>query len=197
MNEQDTKAQILAAATAVFAEKGFAKASMNDIVRAAGLSKGGVYWHFKSKDAIVAAIFDQFFTGQLLVLDTVKNSDGSAGDKILQLAALTGGDLVDMAVQFPSPLEFYAMAAREEYLTQALQSYLIAYQEYMSAFIQQGIDEGDFREVDVADTAVTLGALFEGIFLLWAVYPTEIDMDRQLKTAVHLLLDGLRKAELK
>ena len=170
---------------------------MNDIVRAAGLSKGGVYWHFKSKDAIVAAIFDQFFTGQLLVLDTVKNSDGSAGDKILQLAALTGGDLVDMAVQFPSPLEFYAMAAREEYLTQALQSYLIAYQEYMSAFIQQGIDEGDFREVDVADTAVTLGALFEGIFLLWAVYPTEIDMDRQLKTAVHLLLDGLRKAELK
>ncbi|MCP5096180.1 MAG: TetR family transcriptional regulator, partial [Chloroflexi bacterium] len=42
MTEQDTKAHILATATAVFAAHGFAKTSMNDIVKATGLSKGGV-----------------------------------------------------------------------------------------------------------------------------------------------------------
>lgn len=193
MTEQDTKAQILAAATAVFAEKGFAKASMNDIVRASGLSKGGVYWHFKSKDAIVEAIFEQFFGGQLVVLDTVFHRSGSAAEKIMQLATLSGGDLVEIAEQFPSPLEFYALASRDEKLTLALQTYLGVYQERMGALIQQGIEEGEFRDVNPADTAVTLGALFEGIFLLWAVYPMKIDMDHQLETAVQLLLNGLRK----
>ncbi len=193
MTEQDTKAHILATATAVFAEKGFAKASMNDIVRASGLSKGGVYWHFKSKDAIVEAIFEQFFTGQLVVLDMVFSSSGSAGEKILQLAKISGSDLVEMAQHFPSPLEFYALASRDEKLTQVLQNYLEAYQEKMGLIIQQGIDAGEFQAVDAADTAVTLGAFFEGIFLLWAVYPTKIDMGRQVETAVQLLLDGLRK----
>ena len=71
MTDHESKAQILATAMTIFAEKGFAKASMNDVVRASGLSKGGVYWHFKSKDALVAAIFDQFFMEQLTLLDEV------------------------------------------------------------------------------------------------------------------------------
>ncbi len=193
MTEQDTKAQILAAATAVFAEKGFAKAGMNDIVRASGLSKGGVYWHFKSKDAIVEAIFEQFFTGQLAMLELVYNSPGSAGEKLLQLAKLSGSDLMEMVQQFPAPLEFYALASRDKVLTNALQTYLERYLERTCSMIQQGIDEGEFRAVQVADTAVTIAAIFEGILLLWAVYPTKIDMGQQVETAVQLLLDGLRK----
>ena len=57
----DTRQQILSAALALFAENGFSNVSINDIVRASGLSKGGVYWHFASKDEIITAIFEQFF----------------------------------------------------------------------------------------------------------------------------------------
>jgi len=195
MTEQDTKAQILAAATAVFAQKGFAKTSMNDIVRASGLSKGGVYWHFKSKDAIIEAIFEQFFTGQIEVLESVYNSPGSAGEKLLHLAILSGSDLMEMAQQFPSPLEFYALAARDNVLTDALQTYLERNLERTCSMIQQGIDEGEFRAVHVEDTAVTIAAIFEGILLLWAVYPTKIDIGQQVETAVQLLLDGLKRRE--
>ncbi|MDL1899078.1 helix-turn-helix transcriptional regulator [Anaerolineae bacterium CFX7] len=46
------KAQILDAAAAVFARKGFYQASMDDIVEEAGLSKGALYWYFKSKACI-------------------------------------------------------------------------------------------------------------------------------------------------
>jgi AcrR family transcriptional regulator len=195
MTEQDTKAHILAAATAVFAQKGFAKASMNDIVRASGLSKGGVYWHFKSKDAIVETIFEQFFAGQLGMLEVVLNHVGSASEKILHLATMSGGDLEEMIEQFPSPLEFYALASRDEKLTHSLQNFLEVYQERIGTIIQQGIDEGEFRAVDAAETAVTIGAIFEGTLLLWAVNPHSIDVGRQLETAVYLLLNGLHNKE--
>jgi AcrR family transcriptional regulator len=55
MNEQDARDQILNAALSLFARQGFAHTSMNDIVRESGVSKGGVNWHFQSKDALILA----------------------------------------------------------------------------------------------------------------------------------------------
>ncbi|MBW8806256.1 MAG: hypothetical protein AUG49_21820 [Catenulispora sp. 13_1_20CM_3_70_7] len=48
--------QILAAAQACFARKGFHATSMNDIFAEAGLSAGAVYSYFKSKDEIIATM---------------------------------------------------------------------------------------------------------------------------------------------
>lgn len=50
------RAQILDAARATFTERGFRQTSMDDILRAAGVSAGGAYRYFASKDEIMAAI---------------------------------------------------------------------------------------------------------------------------------------------
>lgn len=50
--------EILAAALQVFSEKGFAAARMDDIARVAGMSKGGLYTHFASKEDIFHALLD-------------------------------------------------------------------------------------------------------------------------------------------
>jgi len=56
----DRRRQILDAARARFAEHGFARTSMTDIVAASGLSTGAIYRYFTSKDEIVAAVCAQF-----------------------------------------------------------------------------------------------------------------------------------------
>ena len=192
MTEHESKVQILAAATAVFAEKGFAKASMNDIVRASGLSKGGVYWHFKSKDALVTAIFDQFFMEQLALLDTVIVGKGTAVAKLQQLAAFTSAGMTAVAAQFPSPLEFYALAAREESLKNNLQEHFQSYRTKIGKLVTQGITDGEFRSQNGEDVANTIIALFEGLLLMWAIAPDSIDLGTQVETAVQLLLQGLQ-----
>ncbi|MFD5826987.1 TetR/AcrR family transcriptional regulator [Lentzea sp. NPDC060358] len=48
--------QILDAAARLFAERGFARTSMNDVVREAGLSMGAVYRYFPSKADLVIAV---------------------------------------------------------------------------------------------------------------------------------------------
>lgn len=192
MTEHESKAHILAAAMIVFAEKGFAKASMNDIVQASGLSKGGVYWHFKSKSELITAIFDQFFVEQLALLDAVMVGQGTAVAKLNQLAALTSDGVAELAAQFPSPLEFYALAARDDSLQEHLQGHLQSYREKIKALVAQGIRDGEFRDLKSADVANTIMALFEGLLLLWAIAPESIDLSTQVKTAVQLLLQGLQ-----
>ena len=51
-----TRERILQAAMAVFAERGYQAASMDEIARRAGSSKGGVYFHFANKQAIFEAL---------------------------------------------------------------------------------------------------------------------------------------------
>ncbi|MCC6607335.1 MAG: TetR/AcrR family transcriptional regulator [Anaerolineae bacterium] len=194
MTEHESKAHIMATALAVFAEKGFAKASMNDIVRASGLSKGGVYWHFKSKDELIAAIFDHFFVEQLALLDVMLAGDGTAVAKLTQLATLTGQSVAAMASQFPSPLEFYALASREEGLQSTLQTHFQNYQTKIAALVDQGIAQGEFRSVDSQATAKTIIALFEGVLLIWAISPELVNLETQVETAVQLLLQGLQTA---
>ena len=46
----ETKKNILEAARAVFAEQGYAQASMRHIARASGISVGGLYLHFRNKE---------------------------------------------------------------------------------------------------------------------------------------------------
>jgi AcrR family transcriptional regulator len=55
----DRPAEILAAAMAVFAEKGFAAARLDEIARRAGVSKGALYLYFETKEEIFRAVVEQ------------------------------------------------------------------------------------------------------------------------------------------
>lgn len=179
-------------ATAVFAEKGFAQASMNDIVQATGLSKGGIYWHFKSKDDIISAIFQQYFEAQYHILESTLEGEGRASEKIIRLVHSAGADMEAVADQFPTSLEFYALAAKNELLRQQLESFFLTYREHIELLAQEAIANGEWAPYPVTEIANTVVSIFEGVLLIWNVVPDQVDLSVQLDTAVTLLLNGLR-----
>jgi len=54
-----TRAQLIDAATKVFAEQGYHAATVDQMVGEAGLSKGTFYWHFESKDELFGALLEE------------------------------------------------------------------------------------------------------------------------------------------
>jgi AcrR family transcriptional regulator len=56
-----TRSLLLDAAEEVFAEKGFTPASLDDIARAAGYTKGAIYKHFATKEELFLAVSDQYW----------------------------------------------------------------------------------------------------------------------------------------
>jgi len=56
-----SRARIVAAARALFAERGFSACRVADVARRAGMSPGNVYWHFDAKEAILRAILAEGF----------------------------------------------------------------------------------------------------------------------------------------
>ena len=68
MTDLETREVILKTAIRLLSQHGFASVSMNDVVRESGVSKGGVYWHFKNKDDLVLAVLDSLLCLMTLLL---------------------------------------------------------------------------------------------------------------------------------
>lgn len=56
---QETKQAIVQAAEHVFFERGVARTTLEDIARAAGVTRGAVYWHFRDKSDLFNAVHEQ------------------------------------------------------------------------------------------------------------------------------------------
>jgi AcrR family transcriptional regulator len=89
MTRPATRDKILRAAREVFAEKGYHRALVDDIVRASQTSKGAVYHHFPNKEALFLALVDEF-AGRLA--EAVAAAIGSARGALGKVeAAVTAG----------------------------------------------------------------------------------------------------------
>ena len=58
-DSERTRARILASALALFAKKGYVHTTFTDIAARLGMTKGAVYWHFESKQALLMALIDE------------------------------------------------------------------------------------------------------------------------------------------
>ena len=182
---------ILEAAIAVFAQHGFDAATTDDIARAAGLSKGGLYWHFKSKDDILAAILMQIFDQELGVLQQLIAAEGAAAPRLREMVAHGVAAVQQLEALLPVMLEFYALAARRGDVRQFLQRYYQRYHQLLTQLIGQGFARGEFRYGTAEAAAITLIAQLEGLGLIWAIAPELAPLADRSQMAIELLIRGL------
>ncbi len=185
--------QILDTAAAIFARYGFHQARMDDIVQASGLSKGAIYWYFKSKDEIIIALLQRFFGQELAGAQALLDDPNPVGERLLQISRQIIADTLHVTTIGLIPLfyEFYAMAQREGQVREFIRTYFFAYRDLLSTLIRQGIARGEFRPIDAEQAATTLCALYEGTLLIWGVVPEGIDLEQQVLAAVRLLIAGI------
>jgi AcrR family transcriptional regulator len=77
--------QILDGARASFLQFGFAKTSIDDIGKRAGVSRPLVYRKFKNKEEILAAVFDDLFFGRYEQVEEIVSGRGSKRDKLFRV----------------------------------------------------------------------------------------------------------------
>jgi AcrR family transcriptional regulator len=80
-----TRAAIVQAAKRLFGERGFADTTMDNVAAAAHVAKGAVYHHFKTKEALFEAVFDEVSRDLVIEVDRAARSENDA------LAAMAAG----------------------------------------------------------------------------------------------------------
>jgi AcrR family transcriptional regulator len=81
--ESARQAHVLETALTVFLRHGFRKTSMEDIAQAAGISRQGIYLHFKDKDAIFRASIEKSLDDGLQAANRILDDDDLAPEEKL------------------------------------------------------------------------------------------------------------------
>lgn len=154
--------EILDAALAEFTDRGFDAARVEDIARRAGISKGGVYLYFQSKEALLKALIEAKvapIAQQLAMLAQGGKADPLAALRLMaRVAAARLQDASIIAVprlviglsgRFPELADFY----RTHVVERARGA--------LEQLIEAGMKAGQFRRVDVRSVArAFIGPLF-------------------------------------
>lgn len=109
-----TRARLIAAAAEVFAEHGIARASLEEISRRAGYTRGAFHWHFSTKEELLLAVLRERLAQRIAATDRVAESAQNLLEFNREQRASTpsfaSGERRDWALLL---LEFWLTAARD------------------------------------------------------------------------------------
>jgi len=185
------KTHILKAALTCFSSKGYYQSTMDDIVREAGLSKGGVYVHFSSKRELFLALFD-WATDEMGILQSLTTTGATAHEKLVNALAGMITSVTSSTFQKTSPLllDIWLQNLHDADLKQMVASQYTQFRQPLIQIIEEGITDGTFKPVDAASLANILLAAFDGLMVQELVDESSVSWTAISQT-LHTLVGGL------
>lgn len=192
-SEETRRAQLLEAAKRCFAAQGYHETKVDDIVREAGLSKGALYWYFKSKEELLDNLCD-CYSADLKDLFLKATQTGDIDP--LYLMVEVGAAMLAQATGDPDRrliwMEHWSLAVRHP---QSQAKHAALYQQWLDLIVpllERSIAEGKLKPLDPRQLVISFMALFDGLILLQAFRP-ELDVQTTWRSSIQMLIDGIKQ----
>ena len=187
--------QILDAAAAVFARRGFRAATMDEVAAAAGVAKGTLYLSYSSKEDLFFALFAAFADEAMAAPPALPA--GTAPDQVIGLLVEIGTRLDRDSLLVPLTLEFWSAAGVEATRARFADRYaamLDAFRGALVGILRGGEARGEVRRGLPLDAIVSsLLATIDGL-IVQAWVDRDLSIAETLRAALPPLLDGIRPA---
>jgi AcrR family transcriptional regulator len=156
----DPTDEVLRAASTLISELGVGGTTMSRIAKASGLGPSSLYYYFRSRDEIVAALVARANVVPLDLIDRLTKDGGSIPAKLFQFVA---GDVEALCLLPFDINEVHRIAARDRDRFADYWKERARLERKLAALIRQGIDGGHLRPVDAPLVAVTIMSNDEGV----------------------------------
>jgi TetR/AcrR family transcriptional regulator len=175
---EESRAAILKAAVAEFAEHGIAGARTDAIARAAHVNKALLYYYFKDKDALYEAVLDHVFSGLRARVMPVLESKLPPRQKMLEYLGAYF-DYIAANPRFPRVVqaEWMRSGAGTARMQRVAQEYFRPIFGKLVGVLQEGIAAGEFRAVNPMDFLPSVAAVIVFYFTAAPLMKTLMKMD--------------------
>ncbi len=195
---EDRAPEIARAALDLFVTKGFAATKLEDVARAAGVSKGLPYLYFKNKEELFKAVIVEAIGEPLVRANELVDSFGGTTEELLriltakfrQFAESPVGGVIKLilaeAGNFPDVARFYC------------ENFDLRGRELFAKMLRRGVARGEFGPIADIDMTAVLLVQPLAMHAVWlrsiAPYDDDkpIDSDRFYASYLDFVLKGLR-----
>jgi len=190
MKDSHVADDVMSAAVELFATQGYANTSVQQIVAAAGVTKGAMYHYFESKDDLLFGIYDALLTLQKARLDEIIARGGQVDD-VLRAVCIdvleTSIDRIREGAVFFRSMHMLTAPRQQEVIRRRR-----AYHDEFAELIERGQTEGRYR-TDIP-VAMLVAHFFSDVHYLSHWYSAEGPESKALVAAqlTDLFLTSLR-----
>lgn len=194
---QDSRQRILEAAARVFARKGFQRASLDEIAAEAALTKGAIYWHFRSKNDLFSSLLKQRFQHNTAPMPEelvrVLAATDVASRKRGIVAMLTGMiRRIREDADWPRLYLEFLSQSRAKDVAAPLRELAEHGRDIARGMVQQMQAGGLARsDLDADMLAAFWCALMDGYLLAWVMNPEGFEAENQMEQLVDMLWRGM------
>jgi TetR/AcrR family transcriptional regulator, acrAB operon repressor len=194
-----TREQLLDAAEGVFRERGVAGSTLGEVAAKAGVTRGAVYWHFRDKSDLYAAMCER---ATLPLQTMVERAGGSPhADPMAALRELALTALARLACDARAQAVFDVMFHKTERAT-GLQAVAVRERRerghcllQVERVLAQAVEKRQLpADTDTALATRALYAYIEGVMDQWVLDPGAFDLAAAAPALVDTMLAGLRAA---
>ena len=198
VDKEAKKMDILHVAMRVFARKGVVKTKMIDIATEAGIGKGTIYEYFHSKEDIFVTSFTYFFESMESNIGQAMSSENDPIKQLRLLAEISLESILHGGEEYADiMMDFWAEGVRnknQEFLERIdLKGIYSEYRNIVKGILQNGIDQGVFRNIDPKTAASVFIGVFDGIMLQWIMDRRAINLNKVIDFLLDGFINGIKK----
>lgn len=154
--------EITQAAIEVFLEKGYENTTMEAIAQKAGISKGGLYHYFPSKEMVLVFANEKISEKVTEIMESAQNCS-TVREGIMHYIE----SYIRYWLENPQETAFLflsiAKIMEKPELLKYYHQYTVDYIAFLEGAFTMGIQQGEFKEHNVRTSALTLMAALDGI----------------------------------
>lgn len=188
---EQRREEIFEAALICFNRSGYYQTSIDEIAAQAGISKGGIYHHFKSKKDLILQLFRNRVNRYFEYLTAQIGSAKDAAQGLSVLVEKSGEIFQEQEPVLRFCLEFVAMSSREQDFRDEVAAMYRHRVATIASLIQAGIRDGIFKPVAPEGVARALYFLSMGFFLSYFTGPRDFDPQEQHRLNLQTIMDGI------
>ncbi|MEA4954692.1 MAG: TetR/AcrR family transcriptional regulator [Pseudoflavonifractor sp.] len=191
----ETKKKIIECADALFREYGFENVSVDSIVEKAGISKGGFYVHFESKDALISVLIAEYVKRLELGYKAFIGALPDGVETSALLLSLVGkiSDVITDNIGYNLIKLAYRIQIDQNINTGVLLSYGRDIYTLFDELIKRGVRRGEFKaELDTKASAEQFVTVLRGFTYEWCIRYPEFQLKDELLRHFNMLLSGIK-----
>ncbi len=185
-----SRESILAEAKKLFSTKGYRGTTLDDITKKFGVSRPSLYYYFKSKNDILAALHAQGFMATDAQINSVLDSDSPTDikfRKILELHVRTIANDTELQKIF-----FTETNEMPEKIIESIRNRRSEYTQLFIGLYEKGVAEGFFKEIEPKIAIYLLLGACNWISF-WYSPKKRIDSETAVQTLLTILCEGYEK----
>lgn len=173
-------------------EKGLKKLTTQAIADRVGIAQPTVFRHFKSRDEIFGAVINWVGDSLFKVVGGLFSGAGPADERLHQLIVK---QLAFMSKHRAIPRVLFSdrLHLESPQLKSVVQKMMDGYVQRMTRLLQQGIEEGAFRQdLEPEKVARYIVALIQGLVMRWSVYEFNFSLEKEAEPLWQFLWPSLK-----